>query len=81
MGVFHSYRDVHSSQVEELRLGNLLSRFDAIIKMETDGIPDIIKDFFIGFSLCVTSLEFRAECGIDIFIFFQLLQKNGNCSY
>jgi hypothetical protein len=53
-----------------LCLGDFLSRFDAIIEMEADGIPDIVKDFFIGFTLCITSLEFRAECGITIIIFF-----------
>jgi hypothetical protein len=38
--------------------------------MEADGIPDIVKDFFIGFTLCITSLKFRAECCVAILIFF-----------
>jgi hypothetical protein len=63
-----------------MSLGDLLARLDAIIEMEADGIPDVVKDFFIGFTLWIPSLKFRAECCVAIIIFFKLLLKSGNCA-
>jgi hypothetical protein len=55
--------------------GNLVSRFDPIIEMESDGILDIVKDFFTGFTLCITTKKFREECSVAIFIFSITTEK------
>jgi hypothetical protein len=43
--------------------------------MKADCIPDSIKHLFTGFPLPIAPLEFRAECGVSLFIFFYYYGK------
>lgn len=68
-GAFRSYGNFHGRQIDELRLGDLLAGLDTVIDVKVNGIPDIVQHLLIGFPLCVTSLELRAECRISLLIF------------